>query len=167
MSTDLHIAAGDDDLEEVKRLIKEGADINKVSIAGITPLHVAAGEVSFTNVSLIKWEYPMHREARSLTINEQGAETVVEFLCKTGADVNAGTAFGNETAIHKAALDGHHNCISHLMAASANIDAVSSDGFSALHEACREGNTETVRFLLEKGLNLIRDRLCLDKISNR
>ena len=45
MSTDLHIAAGDDDLEEVRRLIKEGADVNKASVAGITPLHVAAGEV--------------------------------------------------------------------------------------------------------------------------
>jgi ankyrin repeat protein len=94
----------------------------------------------------------MHREARWLIINEQGAERVVEFLCKSGADVNAGTAFGNETAIHKAAMDGHHICISHLLAASANIDEVSSDGYSALHEACREGNTDTVRFLLEKGL---------------
>ena len=46
MSTDLHIAAGDDDLDEVKRLIKEGADVNQASVAGITPLHVAAGEVS-------------------------------------------------------------------------------------------------------------------------
>ncbi len=45
MSTDLHIAAGDDDLEEVKRLVKEGSDVNKFSIAGITPLHVAAAEV--------------------------------------------------------------------------------------------------------------------------
>ena len=86
--------------------------------------------------------------------DEQGAERVVNFLCKSGADVNAGTAFGKETAIHKAAMDGHHNCISHLMAASANLDAVSSDGYSALHEACREGNTDTVRFLLEKGLHL-------------
>ncbi len=45
MSTELHIAAGDDDLDEVKRLVKDGADVNKTSVAGLTPLHVAAGEV--------------------------------------------------------------------------------------------------------------------------
>ena len=46
MSTDLHIAAGDDDLQEVKRLLSGRADLNLVSVAGLTPLHVAAGEVT-------------------------------------------------------------------------------------------------------------------------
>ena len=76
---------------------------------------------------------------------------MVEYLCKARANVNAATTFGQETAIHKAAMDGHHKCIAILAAASADLDSLSRDGLTALHEACREGNTDTVRFLLEQG----------------
>ena len=75
----------------------------------------------------------------------------MEYLCKAGANVNAVTSFGKETPLHKAALDGHHKCIARLAAASADLDALSRDGYAALHEACREGNTDTVRVLLDHG----------------
>ena len=50
MSSDLQIAAGDDDLAEVKRLLSAGADLNGVSAAGLTALHVAAGEVILNSI---------------------------------------------------------------------------------------------------------------------
>ena len=78
---------------------------------------------------------------------------MVDYLCKAGADVNILTSFGKESAIHKAAADGHYKCVAILAASSADLDTLSRDGFSALHEACREGNTDTVRFLLEQGTN--------------
>jgi ankyrin repeat protein len=144
MDNDLHIAAGDDDLTEVKRLLSEKADPNAVSTAGLTPLHVAAGEVLC----------PHQDDSGFVDTPDlilQGAESVVEYLCNSGANVNAATTFGKETPLHKAASDGHYKCIVLLTAASADLDALSREGNSALHEACREGNTDTVRVLLEQG----------------
>lgn len=129
-TTELHIASGDDDVDEVQRLIDENVDVNCVSAAGLTALHVAAGE---------------------------GADRAIDLLCKAKADVNALTLFGKETAVHRAACEGHKSCVLRLVSAKANIDALSSEGFSALHEACREGNADTVQLLLEQGaaVNLV------------
>ena len=45
MSSELNLAAGDDEVETVKELLDGKADVNGYSAAGLCPIHVAAGEV--------------------------------------------------------------------------------------------------------------------------
>ena len=44
MWTELHSAAGDDNVQEIERLLAARADINATDNAGLVPLHIAAGE---------------------------------------------------------------------------------------------------------------------------
>jgi len=55
------------DLEKIKLLILEGADVNMINRAGVTPLHFAA---------------------------DRGHKEVVQLLISKGADVNAVTKYG-------------------------------------------------------------------------
>ena len=55
------------DLEKINLLIAEGADVNMIDTAGVTPLHFAA---------------------------DRGHKEVVQLLISKGADVNAVTKYG-------------------------------------------------------------------------
>jgi ankyrin repeat protein len=60
-----------------------------------------------------------------------------------------------QTALHKAALNGHLNVIEfllgHLHTNRADVHAQDGDGWTALHNACSKGYLDIVRFLCEYG----------------
>jgi ankyrin repeat protein len=97
-------AAFSGDSNEVKRLIKEGADINCKSIEGDTPLSEAAlkGKVEVCNIILelgytevdvnnanSEFRTPLHKAAFN------GNAEVIELLLKNGADPRRFDANGN------------------------------------------------------------------------
>lgn len=85
-SMSLRIAANTGRLEEVERLLNEGADVNAKAMNGMTPLILAA------------W---------------MGHTEVVELLLRNGADVNAKTNTGS-TALKLATDRGHQKIIALL-----------------------------------------------------
>ena len=106
-ATNLISAASEGDIEEVKTLLQMGdIDINKGDYDKRTALHLAAGE---------------------------GHYETIEFLCKSGADVNVLDRW-NSRPLDDAQLHGHEGCIDLLKSFGAkhgNIEA-SSMGREAL-----------------------------------
>jgi len=116
-------AAAKGRLEEVERLVREGADLAYRDKDGATALVVTA-----TN----------------------GHIEVVEWIVKNGADVNARTAAGL-TAIAAAVESGHPAVVELLLSKGANVNAKSEDGLTALDRATRKGAEELKAILLQHG----------------
>jgi ankyrin repeat protein len=90
----LHQAAADGEIERVKLLISEGADVNVKNDEGLTPLHCAARE---------------------------GHKEIVELLLAHGADVNIGDAEYNRTAAEFAMKSNHTDIVQLLVSKGADI----------------------------------------------
>lgn len=56
-----------------------------------------------------------------------------------------------ETAVHKAALNGHLNVVQYLLPERADVHCQDADGWTALHNACSKGYLDIVRWLCESG----------------
>lgn len=123
----LHLAAQKGDVEEGKRLIQLGADIeitSKTKGGRDTALHLAA---------------------------QKGHSNFVELLLDSGADVNKASATGSGvTPLHEAAYYGHINIIGLLIARNATIDAKDRNGYSPLQYACLNGESEVTKLLLKE-----------------
>jgi ankyrin repeat protein len=112
--TPLHGAAWGGDLEEVKQLIAEGADVNYRDAANETPLHGAAA-----------W----------------GRAEVVRFLIESGAHVNMpGTT--QLTPLHWAAGWGNLETVKVLLLSGADVRAKNEFGETAEQLALQRNRTE-------------------------
>jgi ankyrin repeat protein len=56
-----------------------------------------------------------------------------------------------ETAVHKAALNGHLKVVQYLLPVRADVHCQDADGWTALHNACSKGYLDIVRWLCESG----------------
>ena len=121
---DIANAAMAKDAAAVKKLLKEGSDVNGAQGDGMTALHWAA-------------------------LN--GDAELAQMLLFAGANVGARTRIGGYTPLHLAAQIGNANVIAPLVAAGAQVGAVTSTGATALMQAAHSGSTDAVRILLENG----------------
>ncbi len=127
----LHKAAKDGDLERVKSLIAQGADVNAQDEKGWTPLHAAAGN---------------------------GHEAVVEILIEQGADIKARNNKGS-TPLHAAAWPGHKAVVKVLLEHNATVNAQDKKGATPLYHAAWEGHKDVVEILLEQGADVNMNRV--------
>lgn len=114
------------DVEAVRSLLAQGADVNQAQGDGMTALHWAARS---RNASLTR------------------------FLLGAGADVGAGTRIGRYTPLHLAAQAGAGEVAELLLAAGADPSAATegTGGAQPLHFAARAGDRRTVEALLAAG----------------
>jgi ankyrin repeat protein/beta-lactamase regulating signal transducer with metallopeptidase domain len=122
----LHKAAADGDLEQVKKLIAQGADINAKDSQKRTALQYAS---------------------------EKGHAEVARLLISHGAYVNANFA-GHRTPLHYAAMTGNKRTVELLLSKGADINARNEYGITPLFEAMRSsapGRKEVVECLVSKG----------------
>src|SRR5262245_40029004 len=117
-------AAQSRDAAAVKKLIKEGNDVNASQGDGMTALHWAA-------------------------LN--GDAEVAQMLLYAGANVGAKTRIGGYTPLHLAAQIGNAAVIAPLVAAGAPVGAATATGATALMQAAHSGSTDSVRVLLDNG----------------
>jgi hypothetical protein len=112
-------ASGIGDVEKVKKLLKEGADVNAKDKWDDTPLHLAA---------------------------IYGHIEVVKVLIENGAYVNAKNKFGN-TPLHAAALNGHINVIKMLLERGAYLNIKNNEGKTAIDLAREKGYFNIVNLI--------------------
>jgi ankyrin repeat protein len=123
----IHTAATLGNIETVKQLIANGADVNaKGGVTGGTPLLIA--------VTL-------------------GHKEIAEQLIANGADVNAKDPRGT-TPLHGAALRGHKEIAELLIAKGVDVNAKNEQGWTALHWAAHYGREEIAELLIAKGVDV-------------
>jgi hypothetical protein len=157
VSSGIHDAAKNGDLEKVRVLLKDNPD--SVSSKGNddwTPLHFAASKghrevavlllTSNADVNATtKWSgMPLHVAARN------GHNEVVELLLTSKADVNA-KAIAGGTPLLWAAEHGHIKVVELLLANGSIINAKDDTGATPLRAAKKKGFKDLVDFLRQHG----------------
>jgi len=111
------------DVEEVQRLIREGADVNPTDV----------------------FDYPLLLRAA-----KRGSLEVVKVLLDNGAYANVGSRSGN-TALMEAAGEGHVKVVKALLDNGADVNTDTVVGKTALMYAAESGHLEAARVLLDRG----------------
>ncbi|KAF0725556.1 hypothetical protein Ae201684_015998 [Aphanomyces euteiches] len=122
-------AAQDGDLEKVRKLLDDHADVNFKGDWGLTPLHLAS-------------------------LN--GHLDIVQELLARGASVNAANNVMQEMVErHCILLRGTDilDVVQELLARGASADVANNFGMTALHRASKEGELEILKVLLDAGAN--------------
>ncbi len=123
----LSLAAMDGDIETVRSLIAEGADVNASQGDGTTALHWAAS-----------------RNDLAMT----------ELLLGAGADVGTRTRLGEMTPLFMAAKNGNADVIEALLGAGAEATSASTIGTTALMLAAGSGSPDAVEVLVTAGADV-------------
>jgi ankyrin repeat protein len=113
-------AALSGDVAAMRLLLTHGADPNRPTAAGTTPLMAAAG---------VNWVV-----AQTYTESPQSSLEAIQLCLDEGADVNAANAMGL-TAVLGAANRGANDIIRLLVANGARVDAVDKEGRNAVRWA--------------------------------
>ena len=151
--TQLWWAAKDGRLEDVQRLLAEGADPNTADVDGEGPLHAAArwGQVAVVQALLSHGADAGAKALYGATPLQlsilQAQVDAAQALLKHGADANARDLFG-KSPLHDAALRGNRELVALLLDYGADAGAADDSGTTPLHLAARGGNKATMQVLL-------------------
>ncbi len=124
----IHEAAGAGKVEELRRLIAAGTDVNARTAGGGTPLHDAVlwGHRDIAALLLSKGAQVDARDENGMTPLHLAANgdhrKIAELLIGKGAAVDA-KARNGWTPLHVAAIWGHENAAGALIAAGADVNA--------------------------------------------
>ena len=149
------------ELEEVKRLLNAGAEVNTKDNDGRTAL-MAASRYGHTEIAKVLISKGADVNARdmigytALTMScVTGHTEIVKFLISNGADVNAkDDPLLGFTALMDASAFGHTDIVKVLISNGADVNARGNSGWTALMLASDKGYAEIVKILLAKGADV-------------
>src|SRR5712691_7625630 len=157
-ATALQWAAHWDDFEAVDLFLKAGANVNAADDHGVTALGLAFENFNLRMVERLLNAGANPNIARTSGMTpffdaiDVGSPQLVKALLAHGASVNAATSKTRITPLMWAIGEGHSDIAKTLLDAHADIQAVTTDGFSALTFAARMGDIGTAKILLAAGL---------------
>ena len=180
-TTALHWAVMWNNDEAVSLLIRAGANVKAANRYGATPLSEAVTAGSATMVGALlaagadaKTVATADGETVLMTASRAGNIDVVRLLLERGADVNAREQYKGQTALMWAAAERHATVVKLLLergadwkvrsfdretkipklSAASSITPIPRGGFPALAFAAREGDIESARVMLDKGVDI-------------
>lgn len=156
ISSPLHYAIKQGNLETVALLLRYGADVNPRGEADYIPLSMACslGHLEMTELLLAngaKMLYntegllPLHLVARA------GHLGFCQLLCSRGTDLEARDKFSGWTPIFFAASEGHEKALQELIQCGSLVDVRDEDHHTPLYYAAWEGHKAAVQVLLDAG----------------
>jgi ankyrin repeat protein len=115
------------DVEAVRALLRDGADVNAAQGDGMTALHWSAlsGDADTMNVLLV-----------------------------AGATPDPKTRVGHYTPLHLASSNGHAHAVARLLEAGSGATLVTETGVQAIHLAAQAGSAEAIAALLAHGADV-------------
>ena len=155
----LYKAANRNQLEKVRPLIEQGANVNVVLRGDGTPLIAAArsGHLEMVRLLLDNGAKPnlgVSGDGNPLqNAAQEGHREVVILLLQRGADVDAGIE-GDGNALIMASGAGHIEIVSLLLEAGADIHKVVAGDENPIIKACEQGQLEVVKLLVSKGADI-------------
>jgi ankyrin repeat protein len=120
-------AAMREDINTVRALLREGADVNASQGDGMTALHWSA-----------------------LTDDV----TTMEVLLYAGAVVEPMTRLGGYTPLHLAAMQGNSEAVARLLEAGSDGERITDTGVSPLHLAAQAGQRASISALISAGVHV-------------
>jgi hypothetical protein len=155
----LVIAASENDLPAVRKLIAAGVDVNlrdKTTDATALEEAVEHGNREMVRVLLDAGAGINARSSRAQTalmkLDDDATENLVWDLVAAGAKINLRDE-DRDTALILAAYYSKPEVIRALLDAGAKVNAKNKEGETALMKAAGNGNLESVRVLIEAGAN--------------
>ncbi|HLH43966.1 MAG TPA: ankyrin repeat domain-containing protein [Bryobacteraceae bacterium] len=148
------------DVDSSDLLLRAGADPNLANDFRMTPLSEACTNASAAlvrlllksganpNLAIATGETPL------MTCAKTGVADAVRLLVEYGANVNAKEPSQNQTALMWAAAGRHPDVVRALIEAHADLRARTKQGFTPLHFAARVGDLESVKLLLDAGVDV-------------
>ncbi len=146
------------DLKEVKKLIKNGADINKKEYNGKTPLMMACYGRYYKIVEFLiesgadinikdeaGWNALIHAVVK-------GDIDIIDLLMKEGANPDEKT--GSVSALHAAIIKNHVGVVLYLLNRGADVERIVNKGKTPLMEAVLCSNSEIVKLLIKYGADI-------------
>ena len=159
-STALLWAAHWNDLQMAQLLVRAGADANLANDLRMTPLSRACtnGSAEFVDLLLKAGANPdtpiETGESPLMTCARTGNADAVRMLLVRGANVNAKEPAQNQTALMWAVAERHAKVAQVLIEANADLQAHTKAGFTAMHFAARVGDMESIKTLLDAGVDV-------------
>ncbi len=159
-ATALHWTAHWDDLETADALLRAGADVNATNELGVAPLALSCinGSARMVEKLLERGANVNHTLPTGvtplMTCARSGNVDAVRHLLAHGAHVNVQETLQGQTALMWASAEKHPDVVATLIAAGADVQSRSSDGFTPLLFTAQQGDLESARLLLDAGVDI-------------
>jgi len=159
-TTVLHRAVYSNSIEDVKKLLASGANVNAKNRYGSTPLQLAAvaGNAAIT-AELLKAGADVRAEIPEtgsvlMAAARTGNPEVIQLLLAAGAEVTFAERTTGQTPLMWAAAEGHAEAVKVLLAGGAKAGAETKTKETALFFAVRRGEIAVVNALLAAGADV-------------
>ena len=159
-TTALIWAADRNDVDTADLLLRAGANVKAANEYGVTALYAAtaSADAAMTekllaagadpNGRLLSGESPLMEAAR------RGNLAIVRLLLAGGADPNVQEANAGQNALMWAISERHGAVTAELVQHGADVNVRSKNGYSAISFAAQQGDTDSIRALIEAGANV-------------